>query len=70
MLKRNLRYQRAYLDFFEDELVRMDYDWKKVVAQYMLVGSEPLIHGAIGGCKLKSPGSVGTKSLTEQWDTH
>ncbi|KAF8251452.1 hypothetical protein K440DRAFT_614597 [Wilcoxina mikolae CBS 423.85] len=45
----DISYQRAYLDFFEDELVRMDYDWKKVVAQYMLVGPEPLIHGAICG---------------------
>ncbi|KAI5781140.1 hypothetical protein EDC01DRAFT_666352 [Geopyxis carbonaria] len=41
--------QRAYLDFFEDELVRLDYDWRRVVMKYMLVGPNPLIYGAMGG---------------------
>lgn len=49
------RYQRAYLDFFEDELVRMNYNWKDVVIKYMLVGPEPLLHGAIGGCMPPAP---------------
>lgn len=44
------RYQRAFLDFFEDELVRYGYDWKTVVIEYMLKGPEPLIFGGIGGC--------------------
>lgn len=43
------RYQRAYLDFFEDELVKMGYNWREVAAKYLLAGPNPLIHGAIGG---------------------
>lgn len=42
-------YQRAFLDFFEDELVRFGYDWKVVVTEYMLKGPEPLLFGGIGG---------------------
>ncbi|KAI9769626.1 MAG: hypothetical protein M1840_003863 [Geoglossum simile] len=43
------KYQRAFIDFFEDELVRFDYDWKKVLAEYLLNGPEPLIYGLICG---------------------
>ncbi|TDZ24474.1 Questin oxidase [Colletotrichum orbiculare MAFF 240422] len=44
------RYQRAYVDFFEDALaLHCGYDWKKVVKQYMFEGREPLINGLIGG---------------------
>ena len=43
------RYQRAYLDFFEDELVRLGYDWRRVVAEYLFQGPEPLIFGGLGG---------------------
>ena len=43
------RYQRAYLDFFEDELVRLGYDWRRVVAEYLFQGPEPLIFGGMGG---------------------
>ncbi|CUS08665.1 unnamed protein product [Tuber aestivum] len=43
------RYQRAYLDFFEDELVRLGYDWRRVVAEYLFRGPEPLIFGGMGG---------------------
>ncbi|KAH0608095.1 uncharacterized protein H6S33_002147 [Morchella sextelata] len=42
-------YQRAFLDFFEDELVRFGYDWKAVVTEYMLKGPEPMLFGGIGG---------------------
>lgn len=49
------RYQRAFLDFFEDELVRYGYDWKAVVIEYVLKGPEPLIFGGIGGCMSISP---------------
>jgi Questin oxidase-like len=45
------RFQRAYLDFFEDELVRLKYDWKIVVLEYLFKGPEPLIYGGIGGRK-------------------
>ncbi|KAI9778509.1 MAG: hypothetical protein M1839_008039 [Geoglossum umbratile] len=43
------RYQRAFIDFFEDELVRFGYDWKAVLAEYLLNGHEPLINGLICG---------------------
>ena len=49
------RYQRAYLDFFEDELMRMNYNWKDVVMKYMLAGPDPLLHGAIDGCMPPAP---------------
>ncbi|KAF8460417.1 hypothetical protein BDZ91DRAFT_739290 [Kalaharituber pfeilii] len=43
------RYQRAYLDFFEDELVRKCYDWKKVLLDFMLQGEKPLVNSLICG---------------------
>ncbi|KAF8449763.1 hypothetical protein BGX38DRAFT_1185987, partial [Terfezia claveryi] len=42
-------YQRAFLDFFEDELVREGYDWKKVLMGYMLDGESPLLNSLICG---------------------
>lgn len=44
---RYLRYQRAFVDFFEDELVRYGYDWKKVVHQFLFTGKEPLINSIV-----------------------
>ncbi|PWY86831.1 hypothetical protein BO70DRAFT_360541 [Aspergillus heteromorphus CBS 117.55] len=35
-------YQRAFVDFFEDELVHQGYDWKEVVMDYLFSGKEPL----------------------------
>ncbi|KAF8476867.1 hypothetical protein BDZ91DRAFT_687805 [Kalaharituber pfeilii] len=43
------RYQRAYLDFFEDELVRQCYDWKKVLLDFMMQGEKPLVNSLICG---------------------
>lgn len=43
------RYARAYLDFFEDEVVRTNYDWKRVVQRYVVEGDEPLLSGMISG---------------------
>ncbi|THC98487.1 hypothetical protein EYZ11_002072 [Aspergillus tanneri] len=43
----SIRYQRAYVDFFEDELVRYSYDWKKVVFEYLLSGKEPLFNSLV-----------------------
>ena len=44
------RYQRAYVDFFEDRLA-MDhgYDWSKVIHRYMFEGEKPLVNGLVGG---------------------
>jgi hypothetical protein len=44
------RYQRAYVDFFEDALaMKYAYNWKRVIEEYMFKGEEPLINGLIGG---------------------
>ncbi|KAI0011298.1 hypothetical protein F4779DRAFT_626647 [Xylariaceae sp. FL0662B] len=46
----NERYQRAYVDFFEDALVmKHNYRWKGVVEEYIYGGEEPLVNGLIGG---------------------
>lgn len=43
------RYERAYVDFFEDELVLKGYDWKKVVVDYAFSGENPLGKCLISG---------------------
>ncbi len=47
------RYQRAYVDFFEDELVLNGYDWRKVLVTYLVQGKEPLINNLVSGRELK-----------------
>lgn len=42
-------YQRAYVDFFEDELVEHGYDWQALLNEYLLSGKEPLINNLISG---------------------
>ena len=42
-------YQRAFLDFFEDELVKHNYDWRALLNEYLLQGDEPLINNLISG---------------------
>lgn len=41
------RYQRAFVDYFEDELVRHAYEWKKVVNEYLFSGPEPMFNSII-----------------------
>ncbi|KAF4469146.1 Cell cycle checkpoint RAD17 [Fusarium albosuccineum] len=49
-LRGDRRYQRAFVDYFEDKLVmRFHYDWKQELDHYLFAGEEPLIHGLIGG---------------------
>lgn len=44
------RYQRAYVDFFEDEMaLKFEYDWRKVADEYLFSGKEPLINGVVAG---------------------
>lgn len=44
------RYQRAYVDFFEERLaMRFSYDWKQELNHFLFLGDEPLVHGLIGG---------------------
>lgn len=46
------RYQRAYVDFYEDELaLKFEYNWKSVVEEYLFNGHKPLINGLIAGRK-------------------
>lgn len=45
------RYQRAFVDFFEDQLVQYSYDWKKMLEDYLFGGEQPLINNFIAGCK-------------------
>lgn len=45
------RYQRAFVDYFEDELVRFSYEWKKVVNEYLFSGPEPMFNSIIADCK-------------------
>ncbi|KXJ92314.1 hypothetical protein Micbo1qcDRAFT_61132 [Microdochium bolleyi] len=43
-------YQRAYVDFFEDMLaLRHQYNWKKVVENFMFDGKEPMAHCLVAG---------------------
>ncbi|PTB67036.1 hypothetical protein BBK36DRAFT_1135244 [Trichoderma citrinoviride] len=44
------RYQRAFLDYFEDKLaMEFAYDWKQEMQHFLFSGEEPLFHGLIGG---------------------
>jgi hypothetical protein len=43
------RYQRAFIDFFEDQLVTKKYNVEQVLEEFLLEGKEPLINGLISG---------------------
>lgn len=43
------RYQRAFIDFFEDQLVQHGYDWHALLDEFLLSGKEPLINNLISG---------------------
>jgi hypothetical protein len=43
------RYQRAFIDFFEDQLVSTRYNLDELLDEYLLGGKEPLINGLIAG---------------------
>ena len=51
----NPRYQRAYVDFFEDQFVLNGYDLKKLLSTYLFEGKEPLINNLIAGRKSWPP---------------
>ena len=43
-------YQRAFVDFYEDELaLKFGYEWKRLADEYLFGGKEPLIHGVVAG---------------------
>ncbi|KAF2756701.1 hypothetical protein EJ05DRAFT_512327 [Pseudovirgaria hyperparasitica] len=37
-------YQRAFIDFFEDQLVLNGYDWHQLLSDFLFAGPAPLIH--------------------------
>lgn len=45
------RYQRAFVDFFEDQLVASKYRLKELLDEFLLGGKEPLINGLVSGRK-------------------
>lgn len=58
-------YQRAYVDFFEDALaLKFQYNWKKLVEDYLFKGDEPLVNGLIGGRKYAVTSCVACFVLT------
>lgn len=42
-------YQRAYMDFFEDQLPKYGHDWKAMTEAYLFKGPNPLINNVICG---------------------
>lgn len=44
-------YQRAFVDFFLDEVVRKGYDWRFVVEGYLCGGERPLVDCLVSGCE-------------------
>ncbi|KAF2682458.1 hypothetical protein K458DRAFT_59101 [Lentithecium fluviatile CBS 122367] len=42
-------YQRAFVDFFEDQLVSKRYDWKLLLDEFLFEGKQPLINGLVAG---------------------
>ncbi|KAG6005416.1 hypothetical protein E4U21_000196 [Claviceps maximensis] len=44
------RYQRAYIDYYEDQLaMEYAYDWKKLAEHFLFSSEKPLVHGLICG---------------------
>jgi hypothetical protein len=43
-------HQRAFVDFFEDQLVLHNYDWKALAYEFMYEKQHKLINGVTGGC--------------------
>jgi len=52
---RHCRYQRAWIDFFEDQLVQFGYDWRELLDDFLYSGKQPLINNLIAGRKLPYP---------------
>lgn len=41
------RYQRAFIDFFEDQLVQHNYDWRALLNDFLFSGKQPLINNIV-----------------------
>lgn len=57
-------YQRAFVDFFEDQLVQHGYDWRDLVSDFLYEGEAPLINNLVSGRKLGGPMRVTIMTLT------
>ncbi|TIA62648.1 general substrate transporter [Aureobasidium pullulans] len=42
-------YQRAWIDFLEDQLVQFGYDWRELLDDFLYSGKQPLINNLIAG---------------------
>ena len=40
-------YERAFIDFFEDQVVSHGYDWRAVVRKFLFEGERPLANGVV-----------------------
>lgn len=50
-----VRYQRAFIDFFEDQLVSSRYNLQELLDEYLFGGKEPLINCLVTGRKRTLP---------------
>jgi hypothetical protein len=57
------RYQRAFVDFFEDQLVLKRYNLQALLEEYLLEGKEPLVNCMVSGrtCVLRVYGCIANK---------
>ena len=46
------RYARAYVDFFEDQIVQHSYDWREMLNEFLFEGENPMINGLTCGRRL------------------
>jgi hypothetical protein len=42
-------YQRAWVDFLEDQLVQFGYEWRELLDDFLYSGKQPLINNLIAG---------------------
>jgi hypothetical protein len=42
-------YQRAWVDFLEDQLVQFGFDWRELLDDFLYSGKQPLINNLIAG---------------------
>ena len=59
-LTSRIRYQRAFVDFFEDELVLNGYNWRQVLDNYLFKGKEPLVNCLVAGRMIDTP-NIGSR---------
>ena len=60
-----VRYQRAFIDFFEDQLVSKKYDIEDLVDEFMFRGKEPLVNGLISGRMFGIPPYMSIANMTQ-----